>query len=113
MHNVTKQDIVNEVSKATGLTYSDTKIAVEEFMKTVGDILQQGHNIEIRGFGTFLTKIRKPRPARNLKTGEVVPLKKRVVPLFKFSSSLKDEVNKLAENSPSDNTAGINGYTGG
>lgn len=93
MANVTKQDLINEISRKTGLTQSDVKIAVEEFLVAVSEILTGGKTIEIRGFGTFLTKTRKPRPARNPKTGEVVPLLERIVPLFKFSSELKHLIN--------------------
>lgn len=96
MGNITKQDLVSEVSKNTGLTQADTKIAIEEFLSAVAGILSGGNNIEIRGFGTFLTKTRKPRPARNPKTGEVVPLSERVVPLFKFSGDLRKKIDLLA-----------------
>jgi DNA-binding protein HU-beta/integration host factor subunit beta len=89
MSNATKHDLVVEVSKATGLTQSDTKIVVEELIESICEDLENGKTIEIRGFGTFYTKMRKPRPARNPKTGEVVPLLKRVVPLFKYSSEFK------------------------
>jgi len=90
--NTTKHDLIVDVSKSTGLTQADTKIVVEEFLESINRILETGKNIEIRGFGTFYTKIRKPRPARNPKTGEVVPLLKRVVPLFKYSSELKESI---------------------
>ena len=96
MANVTKQDIIGEISKGTGLTQADVKVAVEEFLSVVSDTLVGGQTIEIRGFGTFLTKIRKPRPARNPKTGEVVPLSERRVPLFKFSSDLRATIDKSA-----------------
>jgi nucleoid DNA-binding protein len=92
--NVTKQDIIGEISKITGLTQADVKVAVEEFLSVVSDTLVGGKTIEIRGFGTFLTKVRKPRPARNPKTGEVVPLLERTVPLFKFSSDLRQKIDK-------------------
>ncbi len=95
--NITKQDLVNEVSKITGLTQADTKIAVNELLQAVFRLLSNGQNIEIRGFGTFLTKCRKPRPARNPKTGQVVPLKERIVPLFKFSNNLKKRIDRFAE----------------
>ena len=93
MANTTKHDIIASVSKFTGLTQADTKIVVEELLQTIGKILEEGKCIEIRGFGTFYTKVRKPRPARNPKTGEVVPLKKRVVPLFKYSGELKRKIS--------------------
>ena len=93
MPNTTKHDIIASVAKFTGLTQADTKIVVEELLQTIGKILEEGKCIEIRGFGTFYTKVRKPRPARNPKTGEVVPLLRRVVPLFKYSSELKKRIS--------------------
>ncbi|MBN1575809.1 MAG: integration host factor subunit beta [Chitinispirillaceae bacterium] len=94
MSNTTKHDIIASVAKFTGLTQADTKIVVEELLQTIGHILEEGKCIEIRGFGTFYTKVRKPRPARNPKTGEVVPLLRRVVPLFKYSSELKKRISQ-------------------
>lgn len=93
MANTTKHDLIASVSKFTGLTQADTKIVVEEFLETVAQILEDNKTIEIRGFGTFYTKERKPRPARNPKTGEVVPLPRRVVPLFKYSSEIKKRIS--------------------
>ena len=94
MPNTTKHDIIASVAKFTGLTQADTKIVVEELLQTIGIILEEGKCIEIRGFGTFYTKVRKPRPARNPKTSEVVPLHRRVVPLFKYSSELKKRISQ-------------------
>ena len=74
MANVTKQDLIGEISKTTGLTQSDVKVAVEEFLTVISETLTEKKAIEIRGFGTFLTKVRKPRPARNPKTGEVLAM---------------------------------------
>lgn len=90
--NTTKQDIVNDISKVTGLTQSDTKIAVEGLLQSISDALCHGKSIEIRGFGTFYPKRRKARPARNPKTGEVILVHERFVPLFKFSAELKGRV---------------------
>ncbi len=95
MATITKQDIVNQVAKETGLTVVDSKLLFEELLKAIAETLESGDNIEIRGFGTFYTKIRKPRPARNIHTGEVVPLKERAVPLFRFSQSLQDKIDAV------------------
>jgi nucleoid DNA-binding protein len=91
--NTTKYDLIASVSKFTGLTQADTRIVVEEMLETVSQFLEANNTIEIRGFGTFYTKIRKPRPARNPKTGDVVPLEWRRVPLFKYSSELKKRIS--------------------
>ncbi len=97
MANATKHDLIVEVSKSTGLTQADTKIVVEELLETIAKNLEAEKNIEIRGFGTFYTRIRKPRPARNPKTGEVVPLYKRVVPLFKYSGEFKGTISEALQ----------------
>jgi DNA-binding protein HU-beta/integration host factor subunit beta len=91
--NTTKHDLIAEVAKFTGLTQSDTKIVVEELLETISGCLEDNRTIEIRGFGTFYTKVRKPRPARNPKTGEIVPLERRRVPLFKYSNELKRKIS--------------------
>ncbi|MFP4416445.1 MAG: HU family DNA-binding protein [Fibrobacterota bacterium] len=94
MANTTKHDLIASVSKFTGLTQADTKIVVEELLETLSKYLEENKTIEIRGFGTFYTKVRKPRPARNPKTGEVVPLKRRMVPLFKYSNEMKNRISE-------------------
>jgi DNA-binding protein HU-beta/integration host factor subunit beta len=91
----TKHDIVAKVARKTGLTQSEIKIAVDEFLLLCAEERERGRVIEMRGFGTFYTKERKARPARNPKTGEAVQLGKRVVPLFKFCSALRKRVEGL------------------
>jgi len=89
---VTKQHLIQEVARTTGVSQADTRLATEAFLSTVSDLLVARKTMELRGFGTFLVKIRKARPARNPKTGEVVQLKMRSVPLLKFSAELKKRV---------------------
>jgi nucleoid DNA-binding protein len=71
---MTKADIVTRIATATGITKLETEILVDGFFKTMTDALANGDHIEIRGFGTFRTKKRPPRMARNPRTGEAVPL---------------------------------------
>ena len=62
---MTKADLVEKVSEKTGLTRTDVAVVVDNFLTTVKKALEAGHNIEIRGFGTFKIKVRKSRKARN------------------------------------------------
>ena len=89
---MTKADIVDEIAERTGLTKKDVADTVDEFLAAVSRSLAAGQHIEIRGFGTFKVKDRKPRLARNPRTGESVPVPARRVPLFKVSKELKDIV---------------------
>ncbi len=86
---MTKADIVNRVANATGVTKLETEILVDSFFKTISDCLAEGAHFEIRGFGTFKVKKRKPRVARNPRTGEAVPLDIHYVPTFKPSRELR------------------------
>jgi len=91
---MTKADIVDEISKATGLTKVETKAVVEGIFTCIMDAISEGKRIELRGFGVFKHKSRKPRMARNPRTGELVPLEKRFVPVFKPSPEFLDKVNE-------------------
>ncbi|MGQ9604148.1 MAG: HU family DNA-binding protein [bacterium] len=92
---MTKADIVEEIATRTGLTRTDAADIVENFLSVVKDCLRQGMHIEIRGFGTFKVVERKPRIARNPRTGEEVPLGGRKVPVLKISRELKNRIAGL------------------
>ena len=91
---MTKADIVDTIATATGLTKVETEAVVDGFIKTVIDAMQNGRNIEIRGFGSFKVKKRKGRVARNPRTGEQVMVGEHWVPLFKVSKEVKVSVNE-------------------
>ena len=90
---MTKADIVDVVSHATGLTKVDTEAVVDGFLSTIIDSLQRGKRIEFRGFGSFSLKLRKPKKARNPGTGDEIYLPERIVPVFKPSKILKDSIS--------------------
>jgi nucleoid DNA-binding protein len=90
---MTKADIVDEIARATGLTKVETKAVVDGVFSSIVNAIAEGKRIELRGFGVFKHKSRKPRMARNPKTGELVPLEKRYVPVFKPSPEFLLKVN--------------------
>ena len=91
--SITKADIVNEISAAIGLTKTETKAVVDGILQSIISSVADGQRIELRGFGVFNSKERKPRIARNPKTGELVQLEKRFVPIFKPSPEFTTKVN--------------------
>jgi DNA-binding protein HU-beta len=98
---LTKADIVDHIASGTGLTKVETEAVVDGFIQTVSEALKEGKNIEIRGFGSFKTKKRKGRVARNPRTGEQVMVDEHFVPIFKVSKELKGMVNdKLMKRQP-------------
>ena len=91
--NVTKADIVDKIASETGLTKLETKAVVDGFLLSIIDALASGNRIELRGFGVFSVKSRKPRMARNPRTGDPVPLEERFIPAFKVSSEFQEKVH--------------------
>jgi len=69
---MTKADLIDEVSRLTELTRKDSEVIVETIFESVVRSLRAGDKIEIRGFGSFRTRQRKPRVGRNPKTGDRV-----------------------------------------
>ena len=90
---MTKADLVEEVTKLGELTRKDAEVIVETIFDSVIHSLQKGDKIEIRGFGSFRTRQRKPRVGRNPKTGDRVEVPAKKIPFFKPSKELKDLVN--------------------
>jgi nucleoid DNA-binding protein len=93
---ITKADLVEEVSKEMSprITKRDVGRIIQRFIDEILKTLVQGNRIEIRGFGIFNTKLRKPKLARNPKTKEPVHIPTRRVPVFKASRLLKATIAK-------------------
>ena len=90
---MTKQEIVDIVSNATGLTKVETETIMNGVMSTIIDSLANNEKVELRGFGTFGIKHRMPKKARNPGTGEPINLPERHVPTFKPSKFMRSHVN--------------------
>ena len=61
---MTKADIVSQISEQTGMEKGDIQVTVEAFMRAVRNNLENGNNVYLRGFGSFVREGRVlPRPA--------------------------------------------------
>ena len=67
---------------------------VNAFLGTIEEALVEGDKVQIIGFGTFETRERAAKNARNPKTGETIKVAAKVAPVFKPGKALKDAVNK-------------------
>ncbi len=94
MRNITKKNLVEDVSEKTGLTQVDTKIVIESFLDYISQALMDKKNIEIRGFGRFKIREKKGRTARNPRTNEKIEVKPGHKPVFEASKNLRDQVNE-------------------
>ena len=92
-----KQDIVDNVAKATGLTKVEVEAVLNESFSQIIKALSNNEKIELRGFGTFSVKHRMPKKARNPGTGDAIYLPERFVPTFKPSKMMRSRVNELTK----------------
>ena len=93
---MTKAEIVNEISRTTGLEKAAVLATVEKFMEVVRDSMAEGNNIYLRGFGSFVVKTRKEKTARNISRNTTIKIPEHLVPTFKpskvFMEQVKDEL---------------------
>ncbi len=94
---VTKVDLIEEVLTLGGLTRRDAEVLVEAVFDAVTGAIQRGDKMEVRGFGSFRIRERKPRTGRNPKTGAKVEIPAKRVPYFKPSKELRDRMNPATE----------------
>ena len=75
-----KQDIVDNVANATGLTKVEVEAVLNESFGEIIRALSNNEKIELRGFGVWSIHIQKARISRNPKTGEKIetPPKKKI-----------------------------------
>ena len=92
---VNRSEIINSVSKANNLNYSDIEFSIKKLIDFMSSNLYRGERIEIRGFGTFCLHTHRSRIARNPKTGEKIALERRNTVHFKPSKELKSRVNTI------------------
>ncbi len=100
---VTKADIINEIAEKTGVDKADVTASVEAFFSVVKNSMANGHNIYIRGFGSFVNKKRKKKIARNISRNTALVIDEHFIPSFKpakiFINKIKssEKVKQLAE----------------
>jgi integration host factor subunit beta len=91
--NMTKAELIEEVSRAVEMTRNDAQFTVEAIFDSVVRALRAGDKIEIRGLGSFGTRQRQPRVGRNPRTGALVEVPAKRIPYFKPGKELKALVN--------------------
>lgn len=78
-----------------GVKRRDLEDAVAMLQDELTEALAHGRRIEVRGFGSFTLHRRRPKLARNPKTGAPVPLGERYVVHFKPGKDLRERANAV------------------
>ncbi len=100
---MTKADVINEIAEKTGVDKADVTASVEAFFSVVKGSMSNGHNIYIRGFGSFINKKRKRKIARNISRNTALVIDEHYIPSFKpakiFINKIKssEKVKQMAD----------------
>lgn len=91
----TKRDLIKRVAAETSTPRPLTRQIVQQFLDDIVDELASGHRLEFRDFGVFEVKRRKPRVARNPRTGAPIQIPAKTVVHFKQGRLMRERVAAL------------------
>ena len=80
---MTKADIVARIAQQTGLEKTVVATVVEAFMENEKGSMVAGHDVFLRGFGSFIVKRRAEKVARNISKNTTIVIPAHSVPAFK------------------------------
>lgn len=89
---MTKKDIALKISDDSRIKQTTVKVVVQKTFDCIVAALARGEKVELRNFGVFKVKERRPRTGRNPRTGEVVPVPSRKVVVFKPGLEMKKQI---------------------
>ncbi len=89
---LTKAHLAELLFEQIGLNKRESKDMIDAFFVLVSDSLVDGKDVKISGFGNFQIRTKAPRPGRNPRTGEAIPIQARRVVTFHSSHKLKDQI---------------------
>ncbi|HVS36589.1 MAG TPA: HU family DNA-binding protein [Gemmataceae bacterium] len=94
---MTKKDLATAISEELGITSLMALQAVQRVFDGITETLVEHGRIELRNFGIFQVRKRKPRKARNPRTGENVKVPARLVVVFTPGREMKERVGRLTD----------------
>jgi len=89
---LTKAQLADLLFEQIGLNKRESKDMVDAFFDLIANSLVDGQDVKISGFGNFQIRTKAPRPGRNPRTGEAIPIDARRVVTFHASQKLKEQI---------------------
>ena len=89
---MTKAEIVNDISKKTGIDKATVLTTVEAIMSSVKGSIENGENVYLRGFGSFILKKRAKKTARNISKNTTIIIPEHNIPAFKPAKTFVNSV---------------------
>ena len=89
---LSKAQLAELLFEQIGLNKRESKDMVDAFFDVISAELVAGGEVKLSGFGNFQMRVKAPRPGRNPRTGELIPIAARRVVTFHASQKLKDQL---------------------
>ena len=91
-----KSELIDLVANKTSMPRKRAEATVNVIFGAMADTLSEGGRIEIRGFGSFVSRFYEEYQGRNPRTGDPIYVAPKRLPFFKVGKELRDLVNKPA-----------------
>ena len=88
---LTKAQLAELLFDQIGLNKRESKDMIDAFFDLISQRLVDGEDVKISGFGNFQIRTKAPRPGRNPRTGQAIPIQARRVVTFHASHKLKEQ----------------------
>ena len=99
MSTVTKKELIDHISEATGEKRVVVKKVVQSFLDSIVVELGKGNRLEFRDFGVFEIKQRRARMAQNPRTLQPVEVPPKRTVKFKVGRLMKQTLREPAPDS--------------
>ncbi|NML45955.1 integration host factor subunit alpha [Ramlibacter sp. G-1-2-2] len=93
---LTKAQLAELLFEQIGLNKRESKDMIDAFFDLIAASLVDGQDVKISGFGNFQIRTKAPRPGRNPRTGEAIPIEARRVVTFHASHKLKEQIQGIS-----------------
>jgi DNA-binding protein HU-beta len=87
-----KAQVVSKMAKDAGITKKQAAKAVDSMLASISKALKKGERVGFVGFGSFSVRKRAARKARNPRTGQVIQVRAKKVPVFRPGDKLRKSV---------------------
>ena len=91
---MTKAELVSQVARSTGYDKTTILNELEAAMENIKKDVAAGENVYLRGFGSFITRVRAEKVARNITKNTSIVVPEHKIPAFKPAREFSAEVRK-------------------
>ena len=91
---MTKAELISQIAKGVGVEKTEVLSIVTAYMDTVKKSLEEGENVYLRGFGSFIVKRRAEKKARNISKNTTITIPEHNIPSFKPARVFMDAIAK-------------------